>query len=74
MVLAIEVNGFQEIKYNYALKGMYKVDLIDKYDDNFDAGCTILEFEKQSTSKSVSFFRTMMVPAGQGGGVDRGID
>lgn len=42
-IFAIKVNGFRQI--NYVLKRMFKVDLMDEYDDEFDTSCTLLEFE-----------------------------
>jgi hypothetical protein len=43
--LSIEVNGFQEKKYRYLLKRLYRLDLLQDDDDGIDTGCTVLEFE-----------------------------
>ncbi|MDX6614850.1 MAG: hypothetical protein QOD75_4036 [Blastocatellia bacterium] len=43
--ITIEVNGFRETRYSYVLKKMYKLRVIDEYDDDIDTNCTVLEFE-----------------------------
>jgi hypothetical protein len=43
VTLTIEVNGFRELRYN--LSKMYKVKPRDKYDDEVDTGCAMLEFD-----------------------------
>ena len=39
----LEVNGVRRSKY--ALKRMYRLDLIDEYDDEIGTACTLFEFE-----------------------------
>jgi hypothetical protein len=45
MTFSVEVNGFQEMKYNYALKKVYTLRITDDYDDDINTGCTVFEFE-----------------------------
>lgn len=48
MTLTIEVNGFEDMKYSYALSKMYKLNLIDRrFNDPIvtHTRCTILEFK-----------------------------
>jgi hypothetical protein len=46
MTLTVEVNGFREREYNYALKTIYKVTLSDHFDDEIETGCTVFEFQE----------------------------
>lgn len=39
----LEVNGVR--RPTYALKRMYRLDLINEYEDDIETGCTLLEFE-----------------------------
>jgi len=39
----LEVNGVR--RPIYALKRMYRLDLINEYDDDFETSCTLFEFE-----------------------------
>jgi len=42
---ALEVNGVRQNNNGYVLKRIYKVNLLDEFDDDIETGCTILEFE-----------------------------
>jgi hypothetical protein len=46
MRLVAIVNGYEDMKYNYSFKRMYKLAILDEYDDELDTKCTILEFEQ----------------------------
>ena len=49
--LTLVVNGFVDIKFEYVLKRAYARTLITESstrEDEFDAGCTVLEFERRS--------------------------
>ncbi len=44
-VFTIEVNGFREKTYLYALRKIYDLNLLDQFDDDFETACTVFEFE-----------------------------
>lgn len=41
----LEVNGVRQTNNGYVLKRMYKVNLLDEYDEDIETACTVLEFE-----------------------------
>jgi hypothetical protein len=42
-IVSLEVNGVREI--NYLLRRMYRLELMNEYDHEFETSCTLLEFE-----------------------------
>jgi len=44
MKLTLKTNDFEETVYHYKLAGVHISTLTDEYDDEYDIGCTILQF------------------------------
>jgi hypothetical protein len=45
MTLTIEVNGFEDMKYNYSLKSFYELQLIDDSESDVETRCTVIELQ-----------------------------
>ena len=44
--VAIEVNGVADPRYNYSFRKVYKLRLLDEFDEEVDASCIIFEFQQ----------------------------